>query len=90
METTIDTKSTITLLIEQIPNNETLFFDIATVIGYALSPAMNKSLHAAFVKICTILFVQCFTARKTASLLGKSPTSAPEIVGQRNKTESVK
>ena len=30
-----------------------LFFDIGTTIGYALSPVMNKSLHAALVKICT-------------------------------------
>jgi len=32
---------------------KTLFFDIVTTIGHALSPAMNKSLHAALVKICT-------------------------------------
>ena len=30
-----------------------LFFNIVTAIGYALSPAMNKSLHAALIKICT-------------------------------------
>jgi len=40
-------------LIEQILSHKTLFFDIVTTIGYALSPAMNKSLHAALVKICT-------------------------------------
>jgi len=33
--------------------HETLFFNIVTTIGYALSPAMNKSLHAALIKICT-------------------------------------
>ena len=47
METTTDTKSTITLLIEKILSYKTLFFNIVTTIGYALSPAMNKSLHAA-------------------------------------------
>jgi len=40
-------------LIEQILSYKTLFFDIVTTIGYALSPAMNKSLHAALVKIRT-------------------------------------
>jgi hypothetical protein len=40
-------------LIEQILSYKTLFFDIVTTTGYALSPAMNKSLHAALVKICT-------------------------------------
>jgi len=40
-------------LIEQILRYKTLFFDIVTTIGYALSSAMNKSLHAALVKICT-------------------------------------
>ena len=38
---------------EQILSYKTPFFDIVTTIGYALSPAMNKSLHAALVKICT-------------------------------------
>jgi hypothetical protein len=28
-----------------------LFFDIVTTIGYALSPAMNESLHAALVPV---------------------------------------
>jgi len=39
-------------LIEQILSYKTLFFDIFITIGYALLPAMNKSLHAALVKIC--------------------------------------
>ena len=51
METTA-TKSTITL-IEHIVNYKTLFFNIVTTIIYAFSPAMNKSLHAALVNICT-------------------------------------
>jgi hypothetical protein len=40
-------------LTEQILSYKTLFFDTVTTIGYALLPAMNKSLHAALVKICT-------------------------------------
>jgi len=40
-------------LIEQILSYKTLFFDIVTAIGYAISPAMNKNLHAALLKICT-------------------------------------
>jgi hypothetical protein len=40
-------------LIEQILSYKTLFFNIVPTIGYALSPAMNKSLHAALVNICT-------------------------------------
>ena len=31
-----------------------LFFDIVITTGYTLSPAMNKTLHAMLVKICTI------------------------------------
>jgi hypothetical protein len=38
---------------EQILSYKTLFFDIVTPIGYALWPAMNKSLYAARVKICS-------------------------------------
>jgi len=53
METTIDTKVTIALLIEQILSYKTLFFDVVTTIGYALSLTMNKNLHASLVKICT-------------------------------------
>jgi hypothetical protein len=49
METTIDTNSTITLLIEQIVIYKTLFFNVVTHNVYALSPAMNNSLHAALV-----------------------------------------
>jgi len=30
-----------------------LYFDIVTTIGYALLPAMNKSLHAMLLNICT-------------------------------------
>jgi hypothetical protein len=38
---------------EHILIYNTLIFYVVTTIGYALSPAMNKSLHAALVKICT-------------------------------------
>jgi len=40
-------------LIEQILSYKTLFFNIVTTNGYALSPAMNKSLHATLIKFCT-------------------------------------
>jgi predicted enzyme related to lactoylglutathione lyase len=40
-------------LIEQILSYKTLFFDTFTTIGYAFSPATNKSLHVTLVKICT-------------------------------------
>jgi hypothetical protein len=40
-------------LIEQILSYKTPIFDIVTAIGFALSPAINKSLDAALVKICT-------------------------------------
>ena len=38
---------------EQILNYNTLFFDIASTISYAFSPAMNRSLYAALTTICT-------------------------------------
>jgi hypothetical protein len=40
-------------LIEEILTYKNLFFEIVNTIGYALSPAMYKSLHAALVRICT-------------------------------------
>jgi len=39
-------------LIEQILCYEALFFNIVTTISYAISPAVNKSLHATLIKIC--------------------------------------
>ena len=38
---------------EPILNYKTLFFNIVTTINYAFSPAMNYSLHAALLTICT-------------------------------------
>ena len=38
-------------MIEQILGYKTLLFN-TTTITYVFSPAMNKSLHAAFIKIC--------------------------------------
>jgi len=52
MENTTDARSTRTPL-EQILSYKTLFFNIVTTINYAFLPAMNKSLHAALVNICT-------------------------------------
>ena len=40
-------------LIEQILSYERLFFNPVTTISYAFSAAMNKSLHAILIKICT-------------------------------------
>jgi len=40
-------------LIEQIVRCKTMFFSIVTTISYAFLPEMNKSLHAAFIKIST-------------------------------------
>ena len=54
METIANTKNTITLLNRahsQLQN--AVFFDTVTNISFVFSPAMNKSLHATLVKICT-------------------------------------
>ena len=51
-ETMTDTKTTITLFIEQILSYKTLFFNTVTTVSYAFSPVMNKRLHANLVKIC--------------------------------------
>ena len=40
-------------MIEQILSYKTLFFNIVTAIRNAFSPATNKSLHAALIRICT-------------------------------------
>ena len=38
---------------EQILNYKALFFNILAIVSYAFLPAMNKSLHATLIKICT-------------------------------------
>ena len=40
-------------LIKQILSYKTLFSNAVTIISYAFSSAMNRSLHAMFVTICT-------------------------------------
>jgi len=66
METTTETKNTIKLM-EQILSYETLFFIIIIAISCAFSLVMNKSLHAALVKIYTsrsepqLLLFKCIT-----------------------------
>jgi len=40
-------------LIKQILSYKTLFLNVGNTISYGFSPEMNKSLHAALVKICT-------------------------------------
>ena len=47
------TKSTITLFDRANSKLQNIFFSIVTTIRCAFSPAMNKSLHAALVNICT-------------------------------------
>ena len=37
---------------EQILSYKTLFFHVVTIVSYALLPTVNKSLHAALIKIC--------------------------------------
>jgi len=41
-----------------------IFFSTVNTISYAFSPAMNKSLHAMLIKICTsggdLLFQSCY------------------------------
>ena len=49
METVTGTKSKKTL-IEQMLSYKMLFFNIATTISCAFSPAMNENLHAAHIK----------------------------------------
>jgi len=50
METTTDTKSTITSVDRANSQLKTLFVNIVTTIGYAFSPMMKKSLHAMLLK----------------------------------------
>ena len=52
METTTDTKSTITLCDRSNSRLQTTVFLVST-ISYAFSPAKNKSLHVTLVEICT-------------------------------------
>ena len=40
-------------LIQQILSYKTLFYKIVTVMNYAFLSAMNYSLHAVLIKICT-------------------------------------
>ena len=51
METTADTKNTITLFHRAI--SQLQFFNIVTTVSYAFLPAMNKSLHAVLITIYT-------------------------------------
>ena len=54
METATGTKTTITLFDrENFQLQNTIFFNIVTTTSYAFLPAMNRSLHAALVKIYT-------------------------------------
>ena len=78
LETTRDTKNTITLFDRansQLQN--AIFFNIVNTISYVFSPAMNKSLHAVLVKTCMAPWNvarlschchHCWNAPPTASL----------------------
>ena len=50
MVTATDTNSTVT---QFDLSYKTLFFNTVSIISYACSPALNKSLHALLIKICT-------------------------------------
>jgi hypothetical protein len=65
---------------EQILSYKTLFRDVVATIGYALSPAMNRNLHAALVEICTSGVALGFTARTTALLPGKCCPHSPSFI----------
>lgn len=51
-ETMTDTKTTITLFIEQILSYKTLFFNRVTTTSYALSQLMKERLYATLIKTC--------------------------------------
>jgi len=52
METTADTKSAITLFDRESSHLQNTIFNTVTIISYAFSPMMNRSLHAILVTIC--------------------------------------
>ena len=80
METTTDTKSTITLFDRtnsQLQNTVFQFSNTVTTISYAFSSVMNKSLYATLVKICMAIWNvaclshcchHCWNTPSTASL----------------------
>ena len=51
METTTDTKSTITVFGRA--HSQLLVFKVVTAVSYAFSPVTNKNLHGMLIKICT-------------------------------------
>jgi hypothetical protein len=59
MKTTTDTESIVTQL-SRARFQLNVFFHIITTIRYALLPAMNKSLYAALLKVCSL---RPFTSR---------------------------
>jgi len=66
METTAATKSTVTLLDRvnsQLQN--TVFSDLVSIISYAFSPVVNRSLQVALIKICmAIRNVACLSRHR--------------------------
>ena len=72
MGTTADIKSTITP-VEQILSSKMLFFNTVPTISCAFSAVMNKSLHAAPIRVAAVEVTQCcchccWNAAPTASL----------------------
>ena len=53
VETTTDTNSTITVFDRAYSQVQSTVFNTVATISYAFLPAMNKSLHAVLIKICT-------------------------------------
>ena len=53
METTADAKNTITLIDRANSQLQKIFFNIVTTLSYSFLPAVNSSLHATLVRICT-------------------------------------
>jgi len=71
-------------LIEQIVNYETLFFSIVITIIYAFSLVMNRSLHAALIKICCRrgdpLFHSCYDGIIARKMSMQSSIHHPEQI----------
>ena len=73
METTTDRKSTVTLCDRADSQPQDVTLQIVTASSYSFLPAMNKSLHAALIKTCTIrgdhcCCRHCWNTPPTASL----------------------
>jgi hypothetical protein len=66
-----------------------LFFHIITTIRYALLPAMNKSLYAALVKVCTSRGKPLSYSCNDSTVVGKCCPRNPFFIGLRSSLELV-